>query len=126
MQRYKRREGTRVIAIRLDLDTPGLTYQKWGKQQRANRGDWLVQSRDDVYTVAAETFGRTYRQVGPGQYEKATDVWVRRADEPGVIPTLEGATTYEAGDYLVFNDEAGTDGYAMARSKFEELYEIVE
>jgi hypothetical protein len=38
-----------VIAVKIDLDTDGLTYQKWGGTQRAKRGDWLVNNEGGVY-----------------------------------------------------------------------------
>ncbi len=126
MQRYRRRKQTTVVAIRLDLDTEGLTYQKWGGTQRAKRGDWLVDNHDDVYTVAAETFERTYRRIGQGSYEKTSNVWARPAEEPGVIKTKEGSTAYEPGDYLVFNDPDGKDGYAMKAERFQALYESAD
>ncbi len=126
MQQYKRKKQTTVIAIPLDLDTEGLTYQKWGGAQRAKRGDWLVNNQDDIYTVDAATFERTYRRVGPGLYEKTSNVWARQAGEAGTIPTKEGSTAYAPGDYLVFNDPGGKDGYAMTAETFQSLYEPAE
>jgi hypothetical protein len=123
MQQYKRKKQTTVIAIRLDLDTEGLTYQKWGGTQRAKRGDWLVNNQDDIYTVDAATFERTYHRVAPGVYEKRSNVWARQAAEAGSIPTKEGSTAYAPGDYLVFNDPGGKDGYAMTAETFQSLYE---
>jgi hypothetical protein len=40
--KYRRKSGQFVVAVRLDLDTNGLSYHKWGGRQRAKRGDWLV------------------------------------------------------------------------------------
>ena len=45
------------------------------------------------------------------------------AASAGVIDTKEGSTGYEAGDYLVYNGPDRTDGYAVGREKFEEMYE---
>lgn len=126
MKQYRRKKQTTVIAIPLDLDTEGLTYQKWGGTQRAKRGDWLVQNQHDVYTVDAQTFDRTYRAVGSGLYEKTANVWARRADEAGSIKTKEGPTAYKPGDYLVFNDPDGKDGYAMKADTFQSLYESTD
>ena len=123
MQQYRRKEETTVTAIRLDLETDGLTYQKWGGTQRAKRGDWLVSNHGDVYTVDADTFARTYHEVSPGLYEKTAIVWARRANEEGAIQTKEGSTAYKPGDYLVFNDAEGKDGYAMKEETFQKLYE---
>jgi hypothetical protein len=123
LQQYRRRQKTTVIAIPLDLDTDGLTYRKWGATQRAKRGDWLVNNGEDVYTIDADTFARTYRESSRGMYEKTTDVWARKTNEAGTIVTKEGSTDYEAGDYLVFNDPEERDGYAMKAEKFDSLYE---
>jgi hypothetical protein len=109
--------------VRLTLVTDGFTYQKWGGIQRCKPGDWIVDNDGDVYSVDAEVFARTYRQVAPGNYEKHSVVYVERATNAGAIDTKEGSTNYEAGDYLVFNDEQGTDGYAISASKFHRLYE---
>jgi hypothetical protein len=110
----------------LDLDTNGFEYQKWGGAQRCKRGDWLVNNQGDTYTIDEETFGRTYRMVSPGLYEKNASVWAEQAIESGAIQTKEGSTAYCAGDYLVFNDPDRKDGYAMKESKFRDLYESVE
>ena len=124
--KYRRRQSTTVVAVRLDLDTTGFTYQKWGGRQRCKRGDWIVSNAGDTYTVDAATFERTYRGVSPGVYEKTGLVWARAASEPGVVRTKEGSTEYAAGDFLVFNDPDGQDGYAMSAETFESLYEPAE
>ena len=123
MQQYRRRKRTPVTAVRLDLDTEGFAYQKWGGTQRSKRGDWLVNNQGDVYTVDGETFDRTYRLVSPGVYEKEGTVWAEQAERPGAIQTKEGSTAYQAGDYLVFNEPGGKDGYAMTSETFHSLYE---
>jgi hypothetical protein len=126
LQQYRRRKQTYVTAVRLDLDTDGFTYRKWGAIQRCRAGDWLVNNQGDVYTVEAQTFERTYRMVSPGVYEKSGPVWAEQADAPGTIETKEGSTEYNKGDYLVFNDPERRDGYAMTAAKFHSLYEPVE
>lgn len=126
MQQYQRKKRTTVTAVRLDLDTEGFTYQKWGGKQRCKRGDWLVNNQGDVYTVDSEVFERTYRMVSPGVYEKSAPVWAEQAEKPGTVRTKEGSTDYKAGDYLVFNDPGGKDGYAMTSEKFHSLYEPCE
>ena len=70
MEQYRTKQQTSVVAVQLDLDTPGFVYQKWGGIQRCKRGDWLVDNQGDVYTVDNDTFTRTYRQVSPGVFEK--------------------------------------------------------
>lgn len=109
--------------MQLKLDTDGLVYRKWGGEQRARAGDWLVDNDGDVYTVTADTFARTYRPVSKGAYVKSTPVWCVRADAPGQVSTQEGITAYQAGDWLVSNQADGGDAYAIAADKFEALYE---
>ncbi len=123
-RRYVRRPDRPVAAVRLSLDTDGLVYRKWGGEQRAKPGDWLVDNDGDVYTVDAESFASTYRATGTGGYVKTTPVWAERAQSAGSVKTKEGATHYEAGDYVVSNNPDGSDGYAIAAAKFEALYAL--
>ena len=120
--RYVRRSGKSVVAVRLALDTDGLVYRKWGGEQRAKAGDWVVDNEGDVYTVDANVFERTYRQTGPGMFVKTTPIWAERASHAGSVQTKEGVTHYDAGDYLVSNSSDGADDYAIAADKFESLY----
>ena len=121
-RRYISREDRAVVAIRLLLDTEGLVYRKWAEEHRAKAGDWLVDKDGDVYTVDAAVFERTYRQIGQGRYVKTASVWAVRADKAGSVRTKEGATAYEAGDYIVSNSADGFDEYAISARKFESLY----
>ena len=121
--KYVKRANQSVVALQLALDTAGFTYQKWGGSQRCKAGDWIVNNNGDVYTVDRESFERTYRRVDAGRFVKITPVWAEVALEAGSIPTKEGATHYQAGDYLVFNEERGGDGYAVSANKFGEMYE---
>lgn len=125
-RKYRKRAQQVVHAVRLDLDFDGFTYRKWGGAQRCAQGDWLVDNDGDVYTVDGATFARTYRHIGSGAYQKVTPVWAEQATTAGSVPTLEGATRYEAGDYLVSNDEDGRDAWAVTRARFEQMYEPVE
>jgi hypothetical protein len=111
-----------VAAVRLAFDTDGVVYRKWGGEQRAKPGDWIVDNDGDVYTVDADSFERTYRKVATGAYVKTTPVWAERAATAGSVTTKEGSTQYQAGDYLVSNSSDGSDEYAMTSEKFEELY----
>ena len=122
-RRYVRRPDMPVVAVRLALDTDGLVYRKWGGEQRAKAGDWLVDNDGDVYTVAADVFERTYRNTNPGQWIKTTPVWATRASEDGDVATKEGRTWYRQGDYVVSNNEDGSDAYAISAKKFEQTYE---
>jgi hypothetical protein len=122
-RRYRKRPEQFVIAVRLALDMTGFGYRKWGAEQRCKSGDWLVDNGGDVYTVDAEAFARTYREVGPGHYVKVTPVWAEVATEAGAVPTKEGESHYAAGDYLVSNEEDGGDAYCVSAAKFEAMYE---
>lgn len=125
-RQYVKRAGQTVVAVRLDLELEGFTYHKWGSLQRGKRGDWLVDNHGDVYTVDAESFARTYRPSGqPGTYVKTAPVWAEVARTGGEVRTKEGATRYDAGDYLVSNEPAGGDAYAVPRDEFERMYEAV-
>ena len=123
---YRKRAGTAVTAVRLDLDTDGLLYRKWGAQQRGKPGDWLVDNDGDVYTVDATSFAATYERTSPGRYHKRVPVWAERAERAGEVRTREGVTRHVAGDYLVANDVDGKDAYAMSAERFHRLYEPIE
>jgi hypothetical protein len=122
-RRYLKRATQFVVAVQLDLDTPGFTYEKWGATQMCKRGDWLVTNDGDTYTVDAESFARTYKTTGPGTYVKHTPVWAEVASGAGEVRTREGSTHYEAGDYLVYNEPDGGDAYAVSKQAFERMYE---
>jgi hypothetical protein len=126
IRKYRKRENQLVVAICLDLETDGFSYRKWGSQQRCKRGDWVVNNAGDIYTVDAKVFQRTYREIGKGHYVKTTPIWAEVATTNGAIETKEGRSSYEAGDYLVFNHENKTDGYCMSATKFESKYELDE
>ena len=121
--RYRKRPDHLVLAVRIDLDTPGFAYRKWGGDQRCKAGDWIVDNDGDVYTIDQATFARTYREVERGRWVKTTPVWAEVATRAGTVATKEGTTAYEAGDYLVFNEQDGGDPYAIGRDKFDALYE---
>jgi len=122
---FRRKAQTHIVAIQLSLDTEGLSYQKWGSRQLAKPGDWLVDNAGDVYTVDQDSFAQSYRLVSKGVFEKIGNVWAYQALEAGSVSTKEGQTSYQAGDYLVSNDRAGTDTYAISAKKFHSLYEPV-
>lgn len=123
-RRYLPRPSAPVVAVQLAFDMPAFTYEKWGATQTCKPGDWIVHKEGgDTYTVDQASFAETYRQVGPGHYVKVTPVWAEEAPEDGEIRTKEGVTRYRTGDYLVSNDEAGRDRYAMRKATFEAAYE---
>jgi hypothetical protein len=122
-RRYRKKADHAVVAVQLDLDTGGFTYNKWGADQTCKRGDWLVDNEGDVYTVDSEVFARTYRKVSPGVFVKTTPIWADIATEPGSVLTNEGESYYKEGDYLVSNNEDGTDAYFVSAAKFKVMYE---
>jgi hypothetical protein len=111
-----------VAAVRLALDTDGFVYRKWGGEQRAKAGDWIIDNEGDVYSVDADVFARTYRKTGTATYVKIAPVWAERATQAGSVKTKEGVTNYEAGDYIVSNNSDGSDKYAVSATKFEQMY----
>ena len=54
---------------------------------------------------------------------KVTPVWAVVAATAGEVNTKEGVTSYDAGDYLVYNEAEGGDAYAIRRSEFDRMYE---
>lgn len=125
-RQYVKRASQLIVAVQLDLKTNGFTYEKWGGTQKCKPGDWLVNNNGDTYTVDHETFVRTYKSTGLGTYMKVATVWAEVAHEAGEVPTKEGATRYEPGDYIVFNEPHGGDAYAVSKAVFEQMYEAVE
>jgi hypothetical protein len=120
---YVKRDAQDVVAVQLDLVTQGFTYEKWGSTQTCKPGDWIVNNDGDTYTVDGETFARTYRAAGPGVYVKVVPVWAEVAMVAGDVRTKEGTTHYDVGDYLVYNEPDGGDPYAVAKDKFERMYQ---
>lgn len=123
LRKYMKKPTSFVVAVRLDLETEGFSYRKWGGSQTCKQGDWLVDNAGEVYSVDAEVFERTYRPLGAGRHAKVTPVWAEVAEHAGAIETKEGVTHYESGDYIVFNEPDGGDGYAMTAEAFHEMYE---
>jgi hypothetical protein len=121
-RKYRKKTDQRVVAVRLALDTDGLVYRKWGGRQVARRGDWLVDNDGDVYTVESDSFARTYKQLSVGVYLKTTPVWAQIATQPGSVKTKEGLSHYRKGDYIVYNEKDGSDGYCMTAAAFKSTY----
>lgn len=124
-KRYRRKSGAEITAVRLDLETEGFRYYKWGAWQQCRAGDWIVCNQGDTYTVSADTFAATYEEVSPGRYRKTGEVWAEVAETDGNVTTREGVTHYRAGDYVIYNIHDDTDRYAISRERFQELYEPV-
>ena len=56
-------------------------------------------------------------------YVKITPIWAEKAAKAGKVKTKEGESHYEKGDYIVSNNEDGTDAYCVSSGKFESMYE---
>ena len=123
-QRYRKKVDSFIIAVQLNLETEGFTYHKWGAQQQCKKDDWLVNSAGETYTVDAETFAKSYRMTTPGIYTKSTPVWAEKATHDGSVFTKEGESHYRSGDYIVSNDDEGSDRYCMPAARFEAIYEL--
>lgn len=123
-QRYRKRADQFVTAVQLNLEFDGFTFRKWGATQRCKRGDWLVDNHGEVYTIDQETFAKTYKQLRAGVYLKVTPIWAEVAEKAGVVKTKEGQSHYQPGDYLVSNNEDGTDAYRIEAAKFKSMYEL--
>ncbi len=126
MKTYRKRPDAFVTAVQLDLDTDGFEYRKWGDRQTCKAGDWIVNSGDDTYTVDADSFAATYRPISPGVFHKSAVVYAEPSATAGSIRTKEGVSHYQAGDYVVYNDQALTDGYFVSKERFEAAYEPVD
>jgi len=120
--KYVKRPSQAVVAVQLALTTKGFTYKKWGATQRCKSHDWIVDNDGDVYTVDRVSFRRTYRRLRPGVYVKRAPVWAEVAVASGRVKTKEGTTQYRRGDYIVFNNRNGTDGYAVSATNFKRMY----
>lgn len=124
-RKYRKREQKIVIGVEINLETDGFRYNKWGGVQKCSAGDWLVNNGGACYTIGSENFAKTYTELQPGQFAKTAPVWASQADEAGKVKKNEGFTKYPRGDYIVCNNEDGTDVYAVEIIKFEEMYEEI-
>lgn len=121
-RKYRKKASQYVVAVKLDIQTDGISYRKWGGTQRAKRGDWLLDNDGDVYTVDARVFARTYSRLRPGTFVKTTPVWAEVATHAGSVKTKEGESHYKRGDYVVYNRKNGGDGYCVSAAKFKSMY----
>ena len=94
LEKYERKPGNEIVAVRLDLETDGFKYEKWGNTQTCKAGDWIVFNGNSTYTIDAKTFEETYKEAERGLYLKSTPVWATIALESGKIRTKEGSTDY--------------------------------
>ena len=124
MQKYRKKGGQFVVAVRLNLDTAGFTYQKWGGTQRCKAGDWVVDNDGEVYTIDADEFEKSYSRTGAGTFAKDAAVWAERANTGGRLETISGEQSYCSGVYLVSNSEDRANVYSIEQRTFEKMYEL--
>ncbi|SMF15447.1 Protein of unknown function [Alteromonadaceae bacterium Bs31] len=124
-KQYKKRPNFHMTAVQIDIEGPGIFYNKWGAEQHGKPGDWLVNNGGDIYTVENTYFKENYQEVSPGQFEKIGSVWAEVTTKDGSVPTLEGPSTYITGDYLVYDRQNGGAAYAVKKQHFERMYELM-
>ena len=108
-----------VTAERL---TEKMTWQTGSESNlTAQPGDWLVSDGVSSWTVAADVFAATYRELCNGRFTKTAVVTARQLPAKATIPTLEGPATAEAGDWVVCNP--GGDAWPVPLDEFERRYE---
>jgi hypothetical protein len=89
-----------VTARRL---TEPLTWlSERGDPLRGAAGDWQLTDADgNQWTIAPATFARSYRRRPDGTYAKHEVVEAVRLAGPALIPTREGPSAANAGDWLL-------------------------
>lgn len=126
VRKYQGKNPVIASAVKIDLETEGLSYTKWGGPQYGKQGDWLVCKLGDTYTIDVDSFDATYKKVGVGQYVKVAPVWAYEAMENGSVSTKEGDSQYSKGSYIVSNDPNFNDAYPIGGEKFLRMYEVCE
>jgi len=70
----------------------------------AHAGDWLVSNGTEEWAVEDAIFTDTYSPLEDGTFRKTAGVRAIQMTENFEVPTLEGAATGQAGDWLVVGD----------------------
>lgn len=100
-----RYEPTTVAHAR-QLCEPLIWHNENGATLRAEVGDWELADDDGKrWTVAPDSFSRTYRRLPDGRYVKHEPVDAVRLRAPLAVPTREGSSTAEPGDWLLRDAE---------------------
>lgn len=116
--------SSRLVVTATRLDERKIWRTATGSNLTAQPGDWLLCDGNDNWTVAADVFRATYRNLGGDQYAKFTIVRARQLSSRTTINTLEGPSLAEPGDWLVGNP--GGDAWPVPRADFGRRYEKVE
>lgn len=111
-----------VMAQRLDSEHHWETDT--GNQATAKRGDWLLNSGQDEWTVNHEVFIATYKELEPGKYQKTARVFARELDREITTETEEGIASGKPGEMIL----AGPLGTVWIQSKqqFTSRYEPIK
>ena len=107
--------------------TSDLGYRKWGGDQSASVGDFLVlnpAAGNDLYTCEKTVMLSTYEEVTPNEFLKTASIEAREATSSGEIRTLEGFSKFQPGDFIVTNP--GGDQYVISARNFHEMYDPLE
>lgn len=88
------------------LDAPRTWRTPRGSSLAATAGDWVVTDGAQEWTVAAGVFERSYRELPDGTFSKIATVCAVRLRHRVDVPTLEGSSTAQTGDWLL----RGVDG----------------
>jgi hypothetical protein len=100
--RHARRYRPTAVVSARQLTDPLVWRTSRGADLRAEAGDWeLVDDDGDRWTVAADTFTRSYQRSPDGHYRKRELIDAVRLTGRAEISTLEGAATAEIGDWLL-------------------------
>lgn len=111
------KRGT-VRAQRLEAS---MTWQAAnGEELRGGAGDWVVQSADRLWTVAAGIFENRYRKCGPGVFRSQQAVAAREVRRTMIVETLEGWVTASPGDRLALGPDG--DVWPIPAAEFCDKY----
>lgn len=103
------------------LDEPLTWAGPHGSRLSAAAGDWLLRdAAGATWTVAPDTFARTYRRLSDGRYARHEPVRAARLTGPVEVETREGRVTARAGDWLL-RDAAGAV-WPVPDGQFRERY----
>ncbi len=117
-----RRFARRGRAWAWQLDEPFDWNSPRGHHLEAQAGDWWVIGEDgSSRTVDPASFASTYEQVEAQEYRRVGFVTAVEATERQMVPTREGNSIADPGDWIV-TDARGTT-WPVPRAVFEALYE---
>jgi len=102
------------------LEAPMTWRAGTGEKLHGEVGDWLIESGDRRWTVAAEIFEKRYRECSPGEFESRQAVVACEVTKTMEVETLEGWVTASPGDRLVMGPDR--DVWPMSAAQFCDTY----